>query len=68
MVLAGLTLRILLINGINRQRHKCYYVLSLEILSDVHHKYKYRDLQMLLLKLGSELQNLMKKFQPVLKI
>ena len=30
--------------------------------------FQYRDLKMFLLKLGSELQNLIKKFQPVLKI
>ena len=30
--------------------------------------FKYRDLKMFLLKLGSELQHLIKKFQPILKI
>ena len=30
--------------------------------------FKHRDFKMFLLKLGSELQNLIKKFQPVLKI
>ena len=30
--------------------------------------FKYKNPKMLLLKLGSELQNLIKKFQPVLKI
>ena len=30
--------------------------------------FKYRDLEMFLLKLGSELQNLIKKIQSVLKI
>ena len=30
--------------------------------------FKYRELKMFLLKLGSEIQNLVKKFQSVLKI